>query len=354
MRTIILLFPSSAVAFVCPPLPVAGARPLLLSTPKPAMGGWLDELADNFLGAPPVAGLGDGMAASFASEDTAAVALEEAAAAEDFDGRMLRDLIVQKWGKEYDCEFTVTDYLGKSSVYLNVFPWSSDAEPWRHDDDTAYLEHLQAVCEQLITWKRVAAVRRQITETDKEPRVRIPLKTVPLRLDLPNELARAIDQGRGGTRISMSMSPSLRSSTRAMLLMMSDVDDNNGGNSGNGDLLIGIAGVAAQPIVWVSLYSVATTGGGLPAGPFGVLGLLEGLSYLAIVGFVAAAIVSKVTTGSGLRAGPGGLLGLAEGLSFLSVAAGLAVLVYTATGTIGCVPNALPILDYSDFVTVCH
>jgi len=288
--------------------------------------------------------LGDGMAASFASEDAAAVALEEAAAAEDFDGRMLRDLIVQKWGKEYDCEFTVTDYLGKSSVYLNVFPWSSDAEPWRHDDETAYLEHLQAVCEQLITWKRVAAVRRQITETDKEP----------LRLDLPNELARAIDQGRGGTRISMSMSPSLRSSTRAMLLMMSDVDDNNGGNSGNGDLLIGIAGVAAQPIVWVSLYSVATTGGGLPAGPFGVLGLLEGLSYLAIVGFVAAAIVSKVTTGSGLRAGPGGLLGLAEGLSFLSVAAGLAVLVYTATGTIGCVPNALPILDYSDFVTVCH
>jgi len=83
---------------------------------------------------------------------------------------MLRDLIVQKWGKEYDCEFTVTDYLGKSSVYLNVFPWSSDAEPWRHDDETAYLEHLQAVCEQLITWKRVAAVRRQITETDKEPR----------------------------------------------------------------------------------------------------------------------------------------------------------------------------------------
>ena len=350
----IALLACSTAAFVRPAfVPIAGLRPLLASTSMPAaMGGWFDDLADKFLG-PPAEGLGDGMADSFASEDDAAAALKEAAAAVDFDGRVLRELIVAKWGKEYDLEFTVTDYLGKSSVYLNVFPWSSDAEPWRHDDETAYLQHLQAICEQLVTWKRVATVRSQIAETDKEPRRgTIPLKTVPIRLDLPNELARAIDQGRGSKGISMSMMS--RRSARAVR-MSADGDDDDGGNSeddGN-SLLLGIAGVAAQPLVWVSLYSVATTGGGLPAGPFGLLGLLEGLSYLAIVGFVAAALVSKVRTGSGLPAGPGGLLGLAEGLSFLSVAAGLAVLAYTATGTDGCVPNALPIVDYSAYVKVC-
>ena len=97
---------------------------------------------------------------------------------------------------------------------------------------------------------------------------------------------------------------------------------------------------------------MATTGGGLPAGPFGALGLLEGLSYLAIVGFVGASLLSKVQSGTGLPAGPAGLLGLSEGLSFLSLLAGLATLAYVATGQ-GCVPNALPIADYSDAVNVC-
>ena len=32
------------------------------------------------------------------------------------------------------------------------------------------------------------------------------------------------------------------------------------------------AGLVANPIVWASLVSVKTTGGGLPAGPFGLLG----------------------------------------------------------------------------------
>jgi len=318
------------------------------------MGGWLDDIADKFLG-PPAEGLGDGMAASFAGEDAAAAALEEADAAEGFDGRTLRDLILEKWGKEYDVEFTVTDYLGKSSVYLNVFPWSSDAEPWRHDDETAYLEHLQAVCEQLITWKRVSVVRSQIAETDKEPRRgTIPLKTVPIRLDLPNALAQAIDEGRGGGKaISMSMTSHRRSSRGVR--MSTDNDGLYGSGSGKLPLgIAGIAGVCAQPLVWVSLFSVATTGGGLPAGPFGLLGLAEGLSYLTIVGFVAATLISKVRAGSGLPAGPGGLLGAAEGLSFISLAAGLAVLAYTATGTTGCVPNALPLMDYSDYVNVCR
>ena len=109
MYLLLALLPSFTMAFV--PFPVAGSRPMLLSTPKPAMAGWLDDLTDKFLG-PPAEGLGDGMAEEFASADDATAALEEAAAAEGFDGRCLRDIVVQKWGKEYDLEFTVTDYLG--------------------------------------------------------------------------------------------------------------------------------------------------------------------------------------------------------------------------------------------------
>eukprot|EP00966_Prymnesium_polylepis_P080532 1866067-Prymnesium_polylepis.1 len=113
------------------------------------------------------------------------------------------------------------------------------------------------------------------------------------------------------------------------------------------------AGLVANPVMWASLYSVATSGGGLPAGPFGIIGLTEGISYLVVVGFVGAALYKKATTGSGLPAGPAGLLGAAEGLSFLSVLAGLAVLALVATQK-DCVPNALPLADYSGLVNVCR
>lgn len=112
------------------------------------------------------------------------------------------------------------------------------------------------------------------------------------------------------------------------------------------------AGLLANPVMWVSLYSVATTGGGLPAGPFGLVGLVEGISYLVVVGFVGAALFKKMTTGSGLPAGPAGLLGAAEGLSFLSILAGVGVLALLV-GQLNCVPNALPLFDYSDKVNVC-
>ena len=112
------------------------------------------------------------------------------------------------------------------------------------------------------------------------------------------------------------------------------------------------AGLVANPVMWVSLSYVATTGAGLPAGPFGLVGAIEGISYLVVVGLAGASLYSKVTTGSGLPAGRGGLLGAAEGLSFLSIVAGIAVLALSP-GTENCVPNALPIADYSDKVNVC-
>lgn len=95
------------------------------------------------------------------------------------------------------------------------------------------------------------------------------------------------------------------------------------------------AGLIANPIVVVSLYNVASTGVGLPAGPYGIAGALEGVSFLIITVVIGAAAVSKVKTGSGLPAGPLGLLGLSEGLSFLSLLLALLVFPLRELGVVG-------------------
>jgi hypothetical protein len=122
----------------------------------------------------------------------------------------------------------------------------------------------------------------------------------------------------------------------------------------NGGELSALAacGILAQPVVWVSLYFVVTTGGGLPAGPFGLLGAVEGVSYLAVVGVVGLSIYKKITTGSGLPPGPNGLLGAVEGFSFLTLLVGLLSLAILVADQ-GCVPNAKPLLDYSAYLPVC-
>ena len=152
--------------------------------------GWFDDVTDAILGES--SGLADGAAQAFDDESEVSAAFAESAAQAGFDGNELRALIVDKWGEQFDVEFTQTDYLGKSSIYLNVFPWTPERTPWRHEDERAYLEHLQAVSELLVRWGRVATVKQQLKETSKRPRRgTIPLKTVPIRLDLPNELARS-------------------------------------------------------------------------------------------------------------------------------------------------------------------
>jgi|TARA_B100000513_G_scaffold112333_4_gene49001 hypothetical protein len=46
--------------------------------------------------------------------------------------------------------------------------------------------------------------------------------------------------------------------------------------------------------MWWSLYTLKTTGCGLPAGPFGLFGAAEGISYLVVAGVVTAALYKKV------------------------------------------------------------
>ena len=75
--------------------------------------GWLDALTDAVLGeAVAPEALADGSANEWAQRVEEDALGAEAAAAAGFDGEALRALIADKWGKEYDVEFTRTDYLG--------------------------------------------------------------------------------------------------------------------------------------------------------------------------------------------------------------------------------------------------
>ncbi|XP_074309076.1 uncharacterized protein LOC141643704 [Silene latifolia] len=111
---------------------------------------------------------------------------------------------------------------------------------------------------------------------------------------------------------------------------------------------IGIAEIAAisgglisTPVIGWSLYTLKTTGCGLPPGPGGSLGALEGVSYLAVLGIIGWSLYTKSKTGSGLPNGPFGLLGAVEGLSYLSLLAIIVVfgLQFFQTGSI---PGPLP------------
>ncbi|XP_002962772.2 uncharacterized protein LOC9647143 [Selaginella moellendorffii] len=87
-----------------------------------------------------------------------------------------------------------------------------------------------------------------------------------------------------------------------------------------------IAGTSvAIPVVAWSLFTLKTTGCGLPPGPGGSLGALEGVSYLAIGALIAWSIYTKAKTGSGLPSGPYGLLGAVEGASYLVLLGALVV-----------------------------
>ena len=123
-------------------------------------------------------------------------------------------------------------------------------------------------------------------------------------------------------------------------------------------------------MVWISLYFVKTTGGGLPAGPGGIIGAIEGLSYLLVVIFALfpsllpslsfdeqkqqddngddddSAIVTTTTT----------TMTIVE-VTTLSSRITLVLGLLTLIGLIvdqGCIPNAKPILDYSAYLPICN
>lgn len=143
-----------------------------------------------------------------------------------------------------------------------------------------------------------------------------------------------------------------------------DMDERNknvGRTNVSAGSMLDWVGIAVQPIVWISLVSVATTGGGLPAGPFGLLGAVEGLSYLLVVGLAGAAIWGGTRRSFVVGGGrddddsssdsPSSTT-VSERLSLATLGLALLVLVKLIADQ-GCVPNAKPILDYSAYVPVC-
>ncbi|XP_073149795.1 uncharacterized protein [Henckelia pumila] len=100
-------------------------------------------------------------------------------------------------------------------------------------------------------------------------------------------------------------------------------------------------GFIATPVIGWSLYTLKTTGCGLPPGPGGSFGALEGVSYLVVVGIVAWSLYTKSKTGSGLPNGPFGLLGAVEGLSYLSLL-GIIVVFGLQFLQQGSIPGPLP------------
>ncbi|XP_064996536.1 uncharacterized protein LOC135632087 [Musa acuminata AAA Group] len=120
-----------------------------------------------------------------------------------------------------------------------------------------------------------------------------------------------------------------------------DAGSSSGGGGGGLEIAVAAGGLLSCPVIGFSLYTLKTTGCGLPPGPGGSFGAAEGVSYLVVAGIVGWSLYTKTKTGSGLPAGPYGLLGAAEGLSYL---AALAVIVVFGLQFLerGYIPGPLP------------
>ncbi|XP_072988832.1 uncharacterized protein [Typha latifolia] len=137
-------------------------------------------------------------------------------------------------------------------------------------------------------------------------------------------------------------SPSRRYHSRGTIMCKANEGDTATSSGGSAvEVAAAVAGLVSCPVIGVSLYTLKTTGCGLPPGPGGSLGAVEGVSYLVVAGLVVWSIATKARTGSGLPAGPYGLLGAAEGLAYLTALA-VAVVFGLQILERGSLPGPLP------------
>ena len=146
-----------------------------------------------------------------------------------------------------------------------------------------------------------------------------------------------------------SPSPSSPSSSHVIFMSNNENDDNDNDNKLNE--IAGISAIACQPVVWISLYYVANTGAGLPAGPFGIIGAVEGISYLVVLAFATKKLFFSNSSQDDDTNSPQ-VVAAAEILSLATLILSLLILANLVTAQ-GCVPNAKPILDYSNYLPVC-
>mmetsp|Transcript_18683 Transcript_18683/g.35047 ORF Transcript_18683/g.35047 Transcript_18683/m.35047 type:complete len:169 (-) Transcript_18683:94-600(-) len=101
---------------------------------------------------------------------------------------------------------------------------------------------------------------------------------------------------------------------------------------------VGAAGIGASLIMAWSEWTLKSTGCGLPAGPFGLLGAAEGLSYLAVLGLVGFNIYARTQPGPRNWSAA---LEAASALALVVTFAG-AVVLYFQIQDYGFVPEAVP------------
>lgn len=132
----------------------------------------------------------------------------------------------------------------------------------------------------------------------------------------------SLSKARNGILFRRSLSRSPYSSMPKIVAMAkgtsNETEDDDGGIA---EKVAVAAGLISTPVIGWSLYTLKTTGCGLPPGPGGSIGALEGVSYLVLLGIVGWSLYTKAKTGSGLPNGPFGLLGAVEGLSYLCLLA---------------------------------
>ena len=123
-------------------------------------------------------------------------------------------------------------------------------------------------------------------------------------------------------------------------LKSSQDDDNNEAITAASLSIDAVLGITASLVVLYSEYTLKTTGCGLPAGPFGIVGAIEGLSYLGVVGICANA-VSNYFSGEGDNGSDNGARRLATTLGISAALAGVLVLGFQVMDY-GYIPNAVP------------
>ncbi|PIA52589.1 hypothetical protein AQUCO_01000459v1 [Aquilegia coerulea] len=132
-----------------------------------------------------------------------------------------------------------------------------------------------------------------------------------------------------------------KSTSYRPIKVISMAEESKGNGDGTLEKVAIVGGLISTPVIGWSLYTLKTTGCGLPPGPVGSIGALEGVSYLAIVGIVGWSLYTKSKTGSGLPNGPYGLLGAVEGLSYLALL-GILVVFGLQFFEQGSIPGPLP------------
>ena len=133
----------------------------------------------------------------------------------------------------------------------------------------------------------------------------------------------------------------MKSTSRSSFVLKNSLGgDNSEPTAGSSISTDAILGIAASMVVLYSEYTLKTTGCGLPAGPFGIVGAVEGLSYLGVVGICANA-VSQYFSDEGDNGSDTGARRIATTLGVSAALVGIAVLGFQVIDY-GYIPNAVP------------